>query len=139
MFTRGTGTSISAALAYSANTFATNGFDGRRRVIDISGDGPNNRGHPVKPVRDEVTGAGIIINGLPLVLRPSRTFAAMDLYYGDCVIGGPGAFVLPVQSADEFAAAIRQKLILEIAGMQPVRLWLAQGRAPVDCRVGDRG
>ncbi len=139
LFTRGTGTSISAALAYSATTFATNGFDGRRRVIDISGDGPNNRGYPVTPVRDEVTGAGIIINGLPLVLRPSRTFAAMDRYYSECVIGGPGAFVLPVRSADEFAVAIRQKLILEIAGIQPARLWLAQSRAPVDCRVGDRG
>lgn len=136
LFTRGTGTSISAALVYSAIAFKTNGFEGRRRVIDISGDGPNNRGYPVKPVRDVVVDAGITINGLPLVLRPSRTFAAMDRYYGDCVIGGPGAFVLPVRDADEFAVAIRHKLILEIAGVQPpARLMLAQ--APINCRIGD--
>ncbi len=139
LFTRGTGTSISAALVYSAIQFKDNGFDGHRRVIDISGDGPNNRGYPVDLVRDVLVDGGITINGLPLMVRPSRTFAAMDRYYNDCVVGGSGAFVLPVLDGAQLAAAIRYKMIREIAGLAPAgaaRVVLAQ--APTDCRVGQR-
>ncbi len=133
-FTRGTGTSISAALAYSAASFAENGFDGRRQVIDISGDGPNNRGIPVDAMRDAVLAGGITINGLPLMLRPSRTLGAVDSYYRDCVIGGPGAFLMPVFAQDQLALAIRRKLVLEIAGHAPQpRVVLAQASATSDC------
>ena len=138
LFTRGTGTSISAALAYSAAQLESNGFAGSRRVIDISGDGPNNRGLPVAPVRDAVVAAGITVNGLPLIARPSRTFAAMDRYYRDCVAGGAGSFVVPVSNAGQLGTAIRHKMVLEIAGAAPpARLWPAQD-GTTDCRVGDR-
>jgi hypothetical protein len=60
------GTSISGALAFAAPLFEGNDYQGLRRVIDISGDGPNNAGPPVEPVRESVVASGIVINGLPI-------------------------------------------------------------------------
>ena len=61
------GTSISGALAFSAPLFSeNNGYEGLRRVIDVSGDGPNNAGAPVDAARDAAVGTGIIVNGLPI-------------------------------------------------------------------------
>lgn len=107
----GGGTSISGAIDVGRTLFDNGGFRGDRRVIDISGDGANNRGRPAASARDEAVRAGVIINGLPiLTLEPD-----LDRYYRDNVIGGPGAFVIAVHSYDNFAAAILQKLIQEIA------------------------
>jgi len=133
------GTSISAALTYGAALFASNGFDGARRTIDISGDGPNNSGGPVVVARDAVIDSGIVVNGLPVMIRPSPIFPAMDRYYSDCVIGGPGAFVLPVRNVEEFDEAIRRKLVLEVAARPlPARVIPVKAQAPVDCLVGER-
>jgi hypothetical protein len=86
-----------------------------RRVIDISGDGANNRGRPAAQARDEAVGAGIGINGLPiLALEPD-----LDRYYEQNVIGGPGAFVIAAKDFDSFGDAIIKKLIAEIANVQP--------------------
>jgi hypothetical protein len=138
------GTSISSALDFALPLFAGNGFEGVRRVIDISGDGPNNMGAPVLPSRDRVVEAGVTINGLPIMIRPSLrggpTGVGLDVYYRDCVIGGPGAFVLPVTELAEMAEAIRQKLILDIAGLtepQP-EVISVQAEQPVDCMIGER-
>lgn len=133
------GTSISAALTYGASLFGDNGFDGGRRTIDISGDGPNNSGGPVVAARDAVVESGIVINGLPVMIRPSPIFPAMDRYYADCVIGGPGAFVLPVRNVAEFDEAIRRKLVLEVAAQPPpARVIPVEAQAPVDCLIGER-
>lgn len=133
------GTSIAAALEFGASSIETNGFDGMRRVIDISGDGPNNFGGPVVQARDAVVGRGIVVNGLPILIRPSPTFPAIDRYYAECVTGGPGSFVLPIRTASEFATAIRRKLILEVSGTAPEpKIVLAQVDAPVDCLIGER-
>ncbi|HEX8374511.1 MAG TPA: DUF1194 domain-containing protein, partial [Geminicoccaceae bacterium] len=136
--------SISGALAFSAPLFEGNGYEGMRRVIDVSGDGPNNMGPPVVPVRDAVLERGIVINGLPVMLRPSQLgtmdIAALDVYYTDCVIGGPASFVLAVHEPGQLAEAIRQKLVLEIAGLPP-RVTLAAEReraSRTDCMVGER-
>ena len=132
------GTSISTALIFSAGLFANSGFTGPRRVIDISGDGPNNYGPPVTEARDQVVGQGIVINGLPILISPSPTFPAMDRYYADCVIGGPGSFMLPILSADEFALAIRLKLIQEIAGRSVApHIIPAKAAPPIDCMIGE--
>ena len=45
----------------------------------------------------------------------------LDVYYEDCVIGGPGAFVIPIRERDQFKEATRTKLVLEIAGRTPER------------------
>lgn len=116
-------TSISGALIHSAKLLERSGFDSARRVIDVSGDGPNNQGETLEATRDELVERGVVINGLPLMLkRPS--FGLIDVgdleeYYRDCVIGGPGAFVLPVRSVRQFPDAVRTKLLLEIAGLEP--------------------
>lgn len=146
-------TSITAALRSGAEYFRGNGFSGLRRVIDISGDGPNNDGGPVIAARDDVVAQGITINGLPLMTRDGPgsiggiwTIDNLDTYYRDCVIGGPGAFVVPVLDWSEFAAAVRKKLVLEIAGPPPEPPFARPGAAPrvvpaqatTDCLIGEK-
>lgn len=135
-------TSISSALRHGAFLMDTNGFDGLRRVIDISGDGPNNQGGLVTEARDEILTQGIVINGLPLMTHDAGTamwrIDDLDVYYAECVIGGPGAFVLPVRDWPDFAAAVTRKLVLEIAGAEPERLIPAQASAPYDCLIGEK-
>lgn len=117
-------TAIAAAIAFGADYFNGNGLSARRRVLDISGDGPNNWGELVDVARDRAVASGITINGLPIVNnRPSYSgrmpMANLDLYYRDCVIGGPGAFYIVARDFKDFARAVLRKLILEIAGRQP--------------------
>ena len=142
-------TAIAAAIAFGITHFDRNGFRGARRVIDISGDGPNNWGPLVTQARDLAAASRITINGLPIMNgRPSWSsrppMPDLDLYYRDCVIGGPGAFLVVANDFDAFAAAVLKKLILEIAGtpVEPVPLGprLAAGhRLPADCTNAARG
>ena len=142
------GTSISGALAFASTLFDGNGFTGARQAIDVSGDGPNNMGPPVVPVRDAVVARGVTINGLPLTLHGSGwgsgygnlAGSLLDIYYEDCVIGGPGAFFLSVQAPGQLADAIRRKLVLEIAGRTPtlVPAQLAQQSPRIDCLIGEK-
>ncbi len=122
--TFGRRTSISDAIELAAQMIATNAYEGTRRVIDVSGDGPNNWGRLVDRVRDETAARRITINGLPIVNDRggfvSRYYLPdLDLYYRGCVIGGPGAFIVVARNFKDFARAIRKKLILEIAGVPP--------------------
>ncbi len=113
-------TSISSALMMATQLIESNGISSNRRVIDVSGDGANNAGRPVEPVRDEVVKRGITINGLPIILEKPREFYDidhLDRYYKHCVIGGPSAFIAPVFDLKHMAATIRKKLVLEIAGV----------------------
>jgi len=115
-------TAIASAIDFAVLWFDINDFEGTRRVVDVSGDGPNNWGGQVTEARDRAVAAGVTINGLPIVNdRPSmggrRQIPNLDLYYRDCVIGGPGAFIVVANTFDEFANAIRKKLIIEIAGL----------------------
>lgn len=138
-------TSISSALLFAARSLATPDFAAPRRVIDISGDGPNNQGLPVTAVRDQVVAQGIVINGLPILTNPLNFDGFFDIpnvdeYYEDCVIGGTGAFILPVTGTGQFADAIRRKLVLEISGrparVQPAAATLKSPR--VDCLIGEK-
>ncbi len=143
-YTRASRTSISSALLFAAPLFDGSGYRGVRRVIDVSGDGVNNNGPPVTVARDEVLAKGITINGLPILLkRPNAStldIEQLDVYYEDCVIGGPGAFVIPIKEREQFKEAIRTKLVLEIAGREPER-WVvpAAASAPrISCTIGER-
>ena len=137
-------TSISGALQFSMPLFDGNGFRGIRRVIDVSGDGTNNQGPLVTLTRDEVLARGITINGLPIMLkRPNPAtldIPNLDIYYEDCVIGGPGAFVVPIREREKFREAIRTKLVLEIAGRTPeARVIPAAADNPrISCTIGER-
>ena len=140
-------TSISAAIRQGQRDLDRNDFQGLRRIIDISGDGPNNDGGQVTVARDGAMAAGVIVNGLPLMLvvageAPDPENASLDLYFADCVIGGPGAFVLPALGWDAFPSAVRRKLALEIATGPEDRLPTEgepgrPGRA-VDCLMGEK-
>jgi hypothetical protein len=138
-------TSISAALESSGRLFETSTSRGIRRVIDVSGDGPNNAGVPVVPIRDELIAKGIVINGLPIMLKMPAGFfdlADLDLYYTDCVIGGTGAFMIPIKEKSEFLTATRRKLLLEISGWEPparvIRVQAGGDRPQSDCLIGEK-
>jgi hypothetical protein len=143
-YTRASRTSISGAMLFAMPLFEGSGFRGVRRVLDISGDGVNNNGPPVTLTRDEVLAKGIVINGLPIMLkRPNPgtlDIESLDVYFEDCVIGGPGAFVIPIRERDQFKDAIRTKLVLEIAGHTPeLRVVPAASDKPrISCMVGER-
>jgi len=131
-------TSIYGALQFAKPLFAASGYRGLRQVIDVSGDGVNNMGPPVVQMRDEVLAAGITINGLPVMLdRQSgygmwgRAYEHLDIYYEDCVIGGPGSFVIAIKERDQFKEATRNKLVQEVAGLAPpARMIPAQAKQP---------
>lgn len=137
-------TSISGAVDFARESIRSNDFEGLRKVIDISGDGPNNDGRPVTVSRDAAIQEGLIINGLPLMTEDSTSrwgIDDLDVYYWECVIGGPGAFVIPVLDWDDFPMAVRRKLVLELVG--PPDVILAQGRSGqtedgYDCLIGEK-
>ena len=112
-------TSISSALRFAHGLLKNSRYSAPRRVIDVSGDGPNNAGPPVLEMRDALIAEGIVINGLPIMLKaPTPSFfdiPDLDQYYAGCVIGGPGAFMIPAESYEKFSDAVLRKLILEIA------------------------
>jgi Protein of unknown function (DUF1194) len=143
-YRRASRTSISGALNFAKPLFEGSGYRGLRRVIDVSGDGSNNSGPLVTLVRDDVVAAGITINGLPIMLKRPNAFTMdlerLDVYFEDCVIGGPGAFVIPIRARDQFKEAIRTKLVLEVAGRMPEgHVIPAQGRAPrISCTIGEQ-
>ena len=134
-------TSISGAIDFTAKLLTESGFDATRRVIDISGDGPNNQGRLVTPARDEAVAKGITINGLPIMLkRPGYLdIPDLDLYYRDCVIGGLGAFMVPVREREQFIQAIKTKILLEVAGLERPgpRLERVQAEPRANCLVGE--
>ena len=156
---RGTGTSITSILSHAVTLFESNGYDGDRRVIDISGDGPNSSGGIVIFARDAAVEEGITINGLPINNYDGGNFTLpdLDVYYRECVIGGTGAFVVAADGFESFADAILRKFILEIAHRSPAtpelfgvpRIIPAQARGPVPgfdappkyapaCDIGER-
>jgi hypothetical protein len=141
---RGSRTSISGAILFAIPLFNEDPYRGLHRVIDISGDGPNNNGSPVTPARDEALGKSIVINGLPIMVRePSSSTTDidnLDWYYEDCVIGGPGSFVVPIKDREQFKEAIRTKLIHEVAGRTPRRpvIPTSDKQPRVDCMIGEK-
>lgn len=148
-------TSITGALNFSLPRFAASPYTGQRRVLDISGDGPNNDGGPVDLARERVLAAGITINGLPIINDKPNTWGFpvlpdLDRYYEGCVTGGPGSFVVVAEDFRTFGEAVRRKLILEIASRPvPQPDWAAAGpvvRLPAQsagryakgCDIGER-
>src|SRR5438046_1926432 len=120
-------TSISGGIEFAASQFERSPFEATRRTIDVSGDGTNNAGRDVKLARDEVTGKGIVINGLVILSdRPvpwnaehTNPAGGLEKYYQENVVGGPGAFVLVAENFNSFGRAIVKKLIAEIAFLSP--------------------
>ncbi|MGX1318762.1 hypothetical protein AB7M17_002215 [Bradyrhizobium sp. USDA 377] len=144
---RGSRTSISSAIKFATSLFERNPYSGSRRVIDISGDGPNSNGDPVTSARDAAVLQGIVITGLPVMTKATpldptdfQNIDHIDWYYEDCVIGGPGSFVVPITNRENFKEAIRTKLALEVAGRTPERSTApsADGKPRVLCTIGEK-
>ena len=141
---RASRTSISGAINFAMPLFEENPYHGLRRVIDISGDGPNNNGVPVTGARDAALEKGITINGLPIMVKePSYStmdIDNLDIYYEDCVIGGPGSFVVTIKDREKFKEAIRTKLLLEVANRTPERRMVpvAEKEPRVSCLIGEK-
>lgn len=137
-------TSITGAIQFAMQDMEQNEYVGLRRVIDVSGDGPNNQGGPVEQARDKAIEQGYVINGLPLMTQDGNSFwslADLDLYYQACVIGGPGAFVIPVWEWQEFPLAVRRKIVLELVGPPEALIPSARsGRRTdgYDCFIGEK-
>jgi hypothetical protein len=141
---RASRTSISGAIYFAMPLFDENPYHGQRRVIDISGDGPNNNGAPIIGARDAALAKGIVINGLPIMVK-EPSYSTMDIdnldwYYEDCVIGGPGSFVVSIKDREKFKEAIRAKLLLEVAGKTPDRpvVPVAEKEPRVPCLIGEK-
>jgi hypothetical protein len=108
------GTSISGAIDHAMTLMPKSPYRGMKQVIDVSGDGSNNRGRDVTSARDAAVRDGIVVNGLPiLALEPY-----LDRYYFENVIGGPGSFMIPAETYEAFGDAVLRKLVLEIASNQ---------------------
>ncbi|MBB4273897.1 DUF1194 domain-containing protein [Rhizobium mongolense] len=121
------GTSISGILSYADYLIRSSGYDATRSLINISGDGVNNKGRDLMPVRAGVLARGITINALPVVyggllgdeeeaISPENLLA----YFRSEVIGGPDAFAEPVAAPEEYSPAIYRKLLREISNMSEI-------------------
>ena len=116
--TRGRRTSVSSALELGSLLIESSEKDiiATRKVIDVSGDGPNNDGDRMTEAHDKVIAQGIVVNGLPVMDdNANGYFPDLDKYYAACVAGGRGSFVVAVHNYKDFSAAMRHKLILEIS------------------------
>lgn len=141
---RASRTSISGAIGFAMPLFDEDPYHGIRRVIDVSGDGPNNNGGPVTVARDAALEKGIVINGLPIMVK-EPSYSTMDIdnldyYYEDCVVGGPGSFVIAIKDRDKFKEAIRTKLLMEVAGRTPPVVHVAdkEKEPRVNCMIGEK-
>ena len=117
--TLGVNTSISSGIELAEHLLDTVGYTAGKRMIDVSGDGPNNEGHLIERAREHAVSKGIIINGLP-IMTPADQFDIyylpdLDKYYAGCVIGGPGSFIQIAHGFEDLARALRRKLIQEIS------------------------
>lgn len=120
----GGGTAVGSAILYGAQSIMNNAFDGTRKVVDLSGDGPDKDGLPAMVGRDQAVAQGVTVNGLPIL----GEFPGLDVFFLDNVIGGPGAFSIPARDFKDFQAAILTKLIREIAGRENPAAPQAAGR-----------
>ncbi len=127
-------TSINWGLQFSAGLLRNAPYEALRRVIDVSGDGPDSTSELIlqgtqmdaaalRATRDKIIAEGVTINGLPIFGDPR--IRAIDFFYENNVIGGPGSFQVVADDFTSFGAAIRRKLLLEVAGIVPPPLGLA--------------
>lgn len=122
-------TAVGSGIAAATEDLAESGFAATRRIIDVCGDGNSNTGVPLSIARATALKAGITINGLAIVHPNPPPWLAPHVappggivtYYRDNVIGGPGSFVIQVQTNQDFSAAMVHKLVLEIAAAPRTR------------------
>jgi len=107
---RASSTSIATGIADAHSLIESNAYDGQRKVIDVSGDGPDNSGDDLEGARKNALASGITVNGLAIEAEETDLHA----YYLDHVIIGADSFVEPAEGFEDFARAIREKLLREL-------------------------
>lgn len=114
---------IGSAIDAAHRLIDGNGYDGLRRVIDFSGDSANTFGGiPIAVARARALAAGIVINGLAILCRDCNGRPVsydLEKAFAELIVGGPGSFVVTADSRARFAAAVRDKLVQEIAASEP--------------------
>ena len=103
-------TSIATAIADGTAMIEGNGFDGFRKIIDVSGDGEDNGGADLEAARQAARAKGIIVNGLPIMADSP----GLDRYYQTYVLIGLDSFIEPARDFDDYVRAIREKLLKEL-------------------------
>jgi len=111
----GFSTELSLAMLAAADLLDACPCEAATRIVDVSGDGPNNGPISTPLARNAVVARGIRVNGLPIV-TPSEPDLAQ--WYSANVIGGAGAFLEVANGFEDFARAMRRKFQLEIAGVE---------------------
>lgn len=131
----GGSTAIGSAILQSAMLLERNGYQGKRRVIDVSGDGVRNQGPTSGESRDLAAAIGITVNGLAI------THKDRDLveHYRREVIGGPSAFLVTASNYRDFARAMLKKLVIEIGGPPLARLEIPLSGVQLTGRSATRG
>ncbi|MEM8686186.1 MAG: DUF1194 domain-containing protein [Pseudomonadota bacterium] len=130
-------TDIAGALRFALAALQGNAIQGRRQVIDVSGDGTSN-GPSAASARDVAVAAGVTVNGLVIHNEDIDLgeLAKINLFdhYKTHVVGGPGAFLMAAKDFQDFRIAIRKKLVREIIG--PI---LSKDRSGFRNRIAGRG
>jgi hypothetical protein len=134
-------TSISGAINFAMSLFDNNPNRGSRRVINISGNGPNNSGEPVLEARNAALAKGITIDGLPIMKEPTgpQDIEHLNYYYEDCVTGGPGSSVMKIEGRDNLQEVIGAMLVREVAGFAPERSNISstEQEKRISCSIGE--
>lgn len=112
----GISTELSLALLASADLLDQCPCEAANRIIDLSGDGPNNGPISTTIARDAVVARGIRINGLPIVTPAEPDLAE---WYRANVVGGAGGFIEVANGYPDFARAMRRKFMREVASCTP--------------------
>jgi Protein of unknown function (DUF1194) len=107
---RASETSIAAGIGDGLKLIDGNQFEGQRKVIDVSGDGENNSLLNLDDARALAKASGITVNGLPISAE-DKTLAD---YYEKNVISGADSFIEPANGFEDFARAIKEKLLREL-------------------------
>ena len=114
---------IGNAIAAAQALIEGNEIEGHRKVIDFSADSANTWGGiPIELARQSALASDIVINGLAILCRGCNgrpVYYDLEAAFEKIIIGGPGSFVITADDDTRFAAAVRQKLLLEIAGRSP--------------------
>lgn len=106
----GRSTAIGDAIDFSRRKIEENAFVGDHMRIDISGDERSNSGPRPSQARDRAIAKGMTVNGLAIMGADDGLYG----YFLNFVIGGPSAFVISVDGYEDFQAAMKQKLLLEL-------------------------